>query len=636
MAEKTLVHKFWERVAQTPERTAILYNQAGSYLPVSWKEHGRTVELVAAGLLSLGVKHLDKVAIMSQTCHQWTWADMAILSCGSVTVPIYPTLTGQEVQYLISHSDSIGVFVENERQLAKILECKSVSPALKFVIMFEPVVTIQPKGLRIISWDELLKSGEVFLKGNHNAVKERIVAIKEKDLASIVYTSGTTGVPKGALLLHSNFYSVCEIVCKLFEVHSEDLFLSFLPLSHVYERVAGQFLSIYGGAVTAYAESMENVSKNMLEVKPTLIIGVPRFYEKVYERAQTEIRNMPLPKQLFVKWAFALGKRRAQYYERAGTTAKIDDDEHFSQIFKSELRVADRLVFSKIRQRLGGRVRAMISGAAPLSEEILSFFQTIGLVLLEGYGLTETAAPLATNMPLAHRKNTVGHPFPCVQVKIAPDGELLVKGPTVFAGYYKNPEATKEALQDGWFRTGDIGKIDDDGYLAITDRKKDLIITSGGKHVAPQFIENLFRSESLISQIVIYGDKRNFITALITLNTEAAKAFAKANSIQHKDPKELANNPKIREEIQSIVDRKNEALASFERIKKFVILEEDFSIETNELTPTLKLKRKVIINKYKHQLDDLYDFQADSKAQHLAKPSKPMLEGRREGATGDA
>jgi long-chain acyl-CoA synthetase len=601
---KTIVDVFWERVATMSERPAIMHKVDGKFRPVIWREHGRTVELAAGGLLSLGVKEGEKLAIMSQSRPHWTWADLAGLSTGAVTVPIYPTLASAEAQFLIRHSDAVGIFCENEIQLRKVQEAKDLPETVRFVVLFEGEPKTTDPRFKILSWAELLGDGEIELGKNPDVLPQRIKNLKSSDLATIVYTSGTTGIPKGAMLLHSNIMAVCEAMHILVGLNENDLALSFLPLSHVYERVGGQFISVYEGLVVAYAESIEQVPKNMVEVRPTVLNGVPRFYEKAYQRIQVEIRKLPKPQQYLIRWAMALGKRALRYKK----AAQLKHEDHIvNQILKAELRVADRLVFSRIRRRFGGRLRVMVSGAAPLSGNVQEFFEIIGLNIVEGYGLTETSAPVACNIPDDNHPGTVGKPMPGVEVKIAEDGEILVKGPSIFAGYYKNEEATKAALSDGWFSTGDIGEIDATGRLKIKDRKKDIIITSNGKHVAPQYIENLFKGEHLISHILVYGDKRKYVSALITLNTDGLRAFAEQHGLPLGDLDALSQHPKVREEVEAVVQRKNEPLANFERIKKFVILERDFTVENDELTPTFKVKRKIITEKYKKLLDSCYE-----------------------------
>ncbi|HEY9786071.1 MAG TPA: long-chain fatty acid--CoA ligase, partial [Candidatus Obscuribacterales bacterium] len=595
---------FWHRVKTMSERPAIMHKVDGRYRPVIWREHGRTVELAAGGLLSLGIEKQEKIAIMSQSRPHWTWSDLAILSSGAVTVPIYPTLAMPEVHFLLRHSDSAGVFVENEYQLKKILDYPELPPTLRFAVLFDGEPKTTDARIKVLSWNQLLEHGEIQLGKSPKCLSERLAAIEGKDLASIVYTSGTTGIPKGAMLLHSNILSVCQIMNTLVGLKETDLALSFLPLSHVYERVGGQFLAIHEGLVVAYAESIEQVPQNLIEVKPTVLNGVPRFYEKAYQRIQVEIRKLQKPQQYLIRWAMALGKRALKYKKAANPGT---EEQLVHQILKAELRVADRLVFSRIRRRFGGRLRVMVSGAAPLSPEVQQFFEIIGLPIVEGYGLTETSAPVACNVPDDNRPGTVGKCLPGIEAKIAEDGEIMIRGPSVFAGYYKNEEATLAAFRDDWFLTGDIGEIDEHGYLRILDRKKDIIITAGGKHIAPQYLENMFRGESFISHVLVYGDRRKYVSALITLNRDALKAFADANGLTYGDVDDLVHHPRVYEEVDAVVKRKNEQLASFERIKKFIILDKDFSVEADELTPTFKVKRKVVTEKYKNLLDSCYD-----------------------------
>jgi long-chain acyl-CoA synthetase len=619
MPKETLIDIFWRRVKETPERTAIMHKVNGSFTPVTWEDHGRITQHAANGLLHYGLEPVDKVAIMSQTRPAWTWADIAALSCGAVTVPIYPTLSPSEVQYLVKHSDAKILFAETDGQAHKILDSEELPSMLKLIVIFEGAAPPSTGEINCITWDELISFGEKYSQTHQGQLEERTAAVAPTNLASIIYTSGTTGVPKGVMLLHCNFYSVCKSMTELVGFKESDLALSFLPLSHVYERVGGQFLSIYQGLMIAYAESIEAVPKNMMEVQPTVLNGVPRFYEKAYQRIQMQIKDMAKPQQILIRWAFNLGKRAAKI--------NANDSALMKQFYRGELRIADRLVFSKIRKRFGGRLRIMVSGAAPLSQEVQSFFETLGFEMVEGYGLTETSAPISCNTPEANHHGTVGKPLPGVQIKIAEDGEILAKGPTIFAGYYKNEEATKDSLNDGWFFTGDIGEIDADGFLRIKDRKKDIIITAGGKHIAPQYIENMFKGQGMVSNVLVYGDRRKYVTALITLNPDSLLKFAADNGLKDasgvvsKDTAQLAANKAVYESIEQLVATKNEDLAQFEKIKKFTILPVDFSAETNELTPTFKVKRKVVTEKYKEILDKMYDAQDLELDEKAARPS---------------
>jgi long-chain acyl-CoA synthetase len=608
--ETTLIDVFWRRVETTPELPAMHHKVDGTYQPIIWREQGRVVELAMGGLAKLGLKSGEHISILSQPCPKWTWADLASLSLGAVTVPVYPTLTPAEVDYLVKHSDSVGIFCENEAQLNKLLEREKLPEKLRFAVLFNGQAALTER-LKVLTWEDLLKDGEVYVPTHKQALEEGRQAVKAENLASIVYTSGTTGVPKGVQISHDNIYSVCEAVLERQEVRNTDLALSFLPLSHVYERIGGQFLSIFAGMPTAFAESIETVPKNMVEVRPTIVNGVPRFYEKAYQRIITEAKRLPRAQQILIKWALSLGKR---------APIAPNDSMLSKQLYRAELRAADRLVYSKIRRRFGGRLRMLVSGAAPLPSDVQRFFETLGLTIVEGYGLTETCAPVACNTPEDNRLGTVGRPLKGIEVKIAEDGELLVKGRTVFSGYYKNEGATLEAFDDGWFKTGDIAEIDSDGFIKIKDRKKDIIITAGGKHVAPQYIENLFKGEPTVSHCLVYGDRRKYITALLTLNKDSVRVFAEQSKIPFKDISELTHHPAIRAEVERIVEKINSGLASFEKIKRFAILDSDFSIESDELTPTFKVKRKLVTEKYRALLDGLYDQEDLEMEKGLKKP----------------
>ena len=618
ITNETIIDIFWERVKTCSERPAIFHKLRGNYQPVLWREHGQFVEQVSAGLLHLGVAVQEKIAIMSFTCPRWIWADLGILSIGAVTVPIYPTLSKPEVEYLLKHSDACGVFVENTVQLAKILELESLPEQLHMVVLFNGVAPPSRRGLKILSFDDLLRQGKSYLNANDQELLKRRREITPGTIATIVYTSGTTGLPKGAVITHSNIYFVCRAMSHAVGFHADDLMLSFLPLSHIFERTGGEFLAIYEGLMVAYAESIDTIAQNLLEVRPTVMGAVPRVFEKIHNRIISEIRALPKPARYAVKWALALGKqspeilslsRQLPTHKHIGnlTQQRSNQLDAFTRfVYGLQLNIADKFVFSRIRKRFGGRLRFIASGAAPLSIDIQNFFDTIGIPIVEGYGLTETCAPLCVNTPNDIRPGTVGRPLPGVEIKIAPDREILCRGPSIFSGYYKNEAATAEAFKDGWFATGDMGEFDADGFLTIKGRKKDIIVTSGGKKVAPQYLENLFAGEPLIGHVLVYGDQRNYITALFTLNEEGLEAFARKHAILYKNSEELVNDPLVLSYIQRVVHRKNRRLASFEQIKKFLILDKDFSVEAGELTPTLKVKRKLVTAKYQNLLDSLY------------------------------
>lgn len=609
----TIIHVFWQRVEKSPDKASVLQKKNSAYRTFSWKESGEIVEKLSAALLSLGIcrDSNSKAAIVSNTRAEWTWSDLACMSNGAVVVPIYPSLNPEETCFVINHCQAEVVFLENARQLRKLESMEKLPESLRFAVVFEAELSASAQtesapatslALPVYSFAGFLELGAKELATNKSRVNSLRTAVKASDLATIVYTSGTTGLPKGAMISHGNISFVCNSVANSVGFKSDDMALSFLPLSHIFERVTGQFLAIHEGIPMAYAESMDSVAENLVEVKPTIMNAVPRFYEKAYNKIQSQIRKLPTPQQYFARWALSLGKRAL----KAEENHKNGKKDMVRQIYRAELRVAERFVFRKIRSRFGGRLRFLVSGAAPLSVEVHQFFDSIGIPILEGYGLTETTAPIACNKPEGNRRGTVGKPLEGVEVKIAEDGEIMVRGPNVFSGYYKNEAATLEAFRDGWFLTGDIGDFDSDGYLRIKDRKKDIIITAGGKHVAPQVLENLLAGKGLVSRVLVYGDKRKYISALVTLNPDELKIFAQNESLDASLP-ELAAHPAVIESVQRQVDEANAKLAGFEQIKRFIVLDKDFSLENNELTPTLKLRRKFVTEKYRQLLDSLYE-----------------------------
>ncbi len=596
MSRETIVKTFWDNVESQNDKTAILSKKFGQYQPISWMQLGNYVLKLAGFLLDHQIKQSECIAILANSRFEWTVTDLSILSINGVCVPIYPTHTSSEIAFLLNHSQTQAIIVENKWQLEKLLALSDL--LLKFVIVLDSKdVDLQANyPYPVFSYENI-----IMVEANHTIVQLQEYWPNREDLASIIYTSGTTGNPKGVMISHKNIDSICKMIMSVANIQPTDLILSFLPLSHVYERVGGQFLAICAKVPLAYAESMDQVAKNLLEVKPTYINAVPRFYEKVYQHINSEIRKMPQAQRYLVRWAIAIGTRAYNQAKSYKNESKL-----INNIYKTELRIADRLVYSKIRQRLGGRLRMMTSGAAPLASEIQTFFQVLGLPIMEGYGLTETCAPISCNFPGIFKIGTVGKPLPGIEINFSSDGELIVKGDSVFQGYYKDPESTQAVFKDGWFLTGDLATQDSDGYLKIIDRKKDIIITSGGKHIAPQFISNLYKNEKIINQVIAYGDFKKYLTALITLNHDELSKLAIDLGIKQTDIKELCNHPLVFDTIDKIIQNKNRELASFERIKKFIILTDELTIESGDLTPTLKVKRKKVIEKYHYLLDALY------------------------------
>ncbi len=594
----TIIETFWHNVESVPFQTALMHKLSNKYENITYGQLGQFVLNLAHFLHKQQIKSGDKIGIISNSRYEWTVIDLSILSLTAITVPIYPTLTDIEILYLIEHSEACGLFVENKWQLDKLLSIQNKVQNLKFVII------IDTKDIDFSDqypWPIYDLKAIINTKTDFSIEEFKKLWPKSEDLASIIYTSGTTGNPKGVMLKHLNIVFICEGLMSQTKIQTDDIILSFLPLSHIYERIGGQFLGISSKVPIAYAESMDQVAKNLIEVKPTFLNAVPRFYEKVYQIINNEVKKMPQAQRYLVRWAINIGKRA-----HSQSSANKSQSQLINNIYKTELRIAERLVYRKIRERLGGRLKIITSGAAPLAPEIQTFFSVIGLPIMEGYGLTETTAPVSCNFPDNFKSGTVGKPLPGIEVKFADDNELMVKGDSVFSGYYKDSEATKNAFIDGWFLTGDLANIDNEGFLKIIDRKKDIIITSGGKHIAPQYLSNLFKDEKLIKEVIAYGDFKKYITALITLNEDELIKLAKELKINYTKTEDLYNQGTIYKYIENIVNSKNSHLASFEKIKKFVLLPVELSIESGDLTPTLKVKRKVVIEKYRHLLDELY------------------------------
>lgn len=594
MDYRNLVDLFFSQVEKLGDRIALRRKVAGKWEPITWKQWGGSVERVAAGLRALGVERGQRICILSQNRVEWTFADLGIMSNGAVTVGIYASNLPSEVAYVTGHSEAPYLFVENEEQLNKVIEVRSQLPDLKKIIVFD-----MPKGVEgpdIIGMDELISLGEENLEQGRAMARDMRENLKPEDMALIVYTSGTTGPPKGAMLSHHNLLWTATTAAKQMNLTHDDESLSFLPLAHLLEHYVFFSTLVIGGTIN-YAESIDKLSQNLGEVRPTIMIGVPRVYEKIYSRIQT----MAESKGPFSAKVFRMANKTAREY-----AYKHSRHQRIGPVLKAKHAVSDALVYKKLRGIVGGRIKFLGSGGAPLAAEIAEFFYGAGLPIVEAYGMTETTAP-ATLTPLDNLKpGTVGTPLPGVDIKIAEDGEILVRGPNVFMGYFKNKQATDESLIEGWMHTGDVGKFDEDGLLVITDRKKDLIITAGGKNIAPQNIENLVKTDSLFSQVVVIGDRRPYCVALITLNEEEVKRIAEEEGLSGKPYENLIESPAIMKRAEAAMAEKNKRLARYEQIKKFKILDHDFSQATGELTPTLKVKRKIVNQKFKDLIDEMY------------------------------
>ncbi len=588
---ETLSELFLNTIKSYPKDNLILYKEKGFYHPISTEEFGKRVRYFSLGLKDIGLNREEKLILLSENRPEWIIVDLATLCLGGITVPVYTSLVPSQIEYIIDDSDAKVVVCSNKELWSKLEEIRSRLIKVSHFIIMEKEA---PPG--ILTYQEVLEKGSRLDKDKPYLFEEISLSIKPSDTASIIYTSGTTGIPKGVMLTHANFVSNIKSCASILEFSAEDTVLSFLPLSHVLERMV-TFTYLYKACSIAYAESIEKVAENMIEIRPHIMVSVPRVFEKIYSKVMDNVLSSSALKRRIFFWAVKVGKEYGRKKLR---------NKPISKILTLKRALAHKLVFSKIIERTGGRVRFFVSGGAPLSRDIAEFFYALGLVILEGYGLTETSPVVSVNTFENLKFGTVGKPLPGVEVMIAEDGEILVKGPNVMKGYYKKEEENKEAFEGEWFRTGDIGHLDEEGFLVITDRKKDIIVTSGGKNVAPQPIENSLKTNPYISNAVVIGDKRRFMSALIIPNFEKLEQYATSAGITYENRRDLVNDEKIINFMQAQVDLSTPELASYEKIKKIILLEREFEIEEDEITPTLKVRRSIIERKYKSLIDSLY------------------------------
>ena len=584
-----------QHAAQFSAQPAVKFRKQGSFVILSYAQYYDRALMVARGLRKLQVQPGDKVAILSENRAGWIIADMGILCAGAVTVPVYATNTPEQVAYVLDHSETKLAFVSSRAQYLKILKFRDALPMLQLVVSFERFLG-DPR-LPVTTFYQLSEIDDPILDQEKAELEQVIDGIAPESLMTLIYTSGTTGIPKGVMLSHQNIlFDVWYTVKKARVLSEHEVLLSFLPLSHVLERSVGYYLPIMKGGLIAFADSVEKIAENMIEVKPSLIVSVPRLFEKIYSRIFESVHQLSLFKRTMFRRALAIGKRYiyATYIDR-----------NASLWLKVEYAIADRIIFTKLRKRFGGNLKLCCSGGAPLDKNINEFFWIIGIPIIEGYGLTETSPVVSINSFEELRFGSVGTALESTEIAIAADGEVLIRGPQVMTGYYKEPAATKEALQDGWFKTGDIGYLKD-RYLYITDRKKDLIITSGGKNIAPQPIENLLKRDKYISQAFVYGDRKPYLTAVLVPTIERLLEFALEKKISYNDLEDLVVHEPVLRLYEQRIAAINSELAPYETIKKFVLLPRDFSIEAGELTPTLKLKRRVIGENYKEKIEQMY------------------------------
>jgi long-chain acyl-CoA synthetase len=599
---RNLADMFFHRSADFAGKPRYTVKRGGRWVEVTWDEHTRAVLEIAAGLVAEGMAPGSKVALLSGTRPEWVEIDFAILAAGGITIPIYPSNLAAECGYILWNSESQYCFVENARQLAKVrevvergFEFDGRSQRVELRRIF--VIDGEESEGEVTTLQTLRESGRRVLPGARPEIETRISRTGPQDLATIVYTSGTTGPPKGVVQTHGNHLAALEAMRRLEVVSPGDVDFFFLPLAHSFAR-AGEYLGTLLGTVTAFAQSLDTIPNDIRETRPQFVPSVPRIFEKIYSRILSSRDDAGWLRQQIFDWAISVGRERSQRLQRK---------QPIPLWLACKFQLAQAVVFSKIRESLGGRIKFMLSGGAPLAREIQEFFHATGILILEGYGLTETTPILTVNHPDAFRFGTVGKPVHGVELRIAEDGEILAKGPNVAQGYFKRPDATAEAWDgQGWFHTGDIGEFDADGFLKITDRKKDLIKTSGGKYVAPQNVENLLKTQPHISQAVLIGDNRKYCVALITLDADEIRRFAKSRRFETDDPAALARHPQVEALIEQEIQVVNQHLASYETIKHYRIVPHDFSQETGELTPSLKVKRKFVNQKYSELIEGMY------------------------------
>ena len=589
MSLATLNDIFFAAVDRSLDRL-MLHREGGKWLPISSREFGQRVARTAQALAEWGIKPGDRVAILSENRPEWPVADMATLLLRAVTVPLYTSLTAEQTAFVLNDAGCRLVFLSSDQQLHKVLSILPETAIERIVVMDDLEFTgdVAAFADKCVGMQRIMREGADALGPE---LESRARSTRPHDLATIVYTSGTTGTSKGAMLTHGNIASNLQCSLLGFDMHSGLVSISFLPLCHITARHV-DFSMIYHGVTLAYCPFIEHLPQALLEVRPQVFVAVPRVYEKIY--AQALHKAAGFPKRAIFDWALSVGRK----HKPDILAGKIPTSPAW--------KLANQLVFSKIREGLGGKVETFISGGAPLGRELAEWYAAVGIRIHEGYGLTETSPVIAVNTPAHHRIGTVGKILPNLEVRIAEDGEILVRGASVFQGYWNRPEETKAALSEGWFKTGDIGNIDADGYLSVTDRKKDLIKTSGGKFIAPQPIENSLKLNNLVGVPAILGDKRKFACVIISPNFPALESWAKANDVAFSSRQDLVTNAQVQSLYEGIVEGVNRNMARFEKLKRVMLVADEFSVDNGALTPTLKLRRSVIEDRYRKQIDELY------------------------------
>ena len=595
---KSLPQLFFDRVERYGERVAMREKKYGIWRNISWNEYGEQVKLTGMGLIALGLKSGEMASIISSTRPEWLFADLGIQSACGITVPIYETNSAQQVQYILADAGVKYIVVEDEEQLDKVLEVRGDLPLL------EKIIVIDWKGLRdfhdpmVIRLLDLLETGVAFGEKNPTAIEDRLRDIAPGDLATLVYTSGTTGPPKGAMISHANILWMADTACQALEIREGDNILSYLPLSHVAERILSLFVGIHAGLISNFVENKETFSENLREVRPDFFFAVPRIWEKFYSNIIIKVGEAPWVKRVAYRWAIGVGMKTLEYRSQKQRPG-------FLLLLMYTL--FNLLVFRKLRKILGlDKARITDSGGAPIAPDVLKYFHAIGIRMKESYGLTESCGLVSIHQGGDIQIGNVGKPLSGIDVKLGEDGEIMVRGPNIFLGYFNKPEATEATLKNGWLYTGDIGELDKEDNLKITDRKKDIIITAGGKNIAPQYIENLLKFSPYISDAVVIGDRRKYLTAVIIIDEDNVTQYAQEQRIPFTTYANLSQNPEINKLISREVENVNDKLAQVETIKKFRILDKNLDQEDGELTPTMKVRRKFVSKRFSSLIEGMY------------------------------
>jgi len=594
--ENSMARIFQDQVAEHGDRACVGYKKDGRYQEISWNEMDEMVRAIGSFLISRGIEPGQNVALFSPNRWEWWVVDLAILSVGAANVPIYATNSSEEAHYVLEHSESRICFVGTQEHMEKVVKVRERLPALGAIVVLDEG-TEKPEG--VISFSEALEEGRK--QDNREEFDRRLKAVRPQDLASIIYTSGTTGPPKGVMLSHRNFVSNVHQILDDFShlLGDDDVFLSFLPLSHSLERTAGYYLALGIGATVYFAEDFSKIQENMVEVRPTLIVSVPRLYEKIHAGILSKVGDASPVKRGLFGWAIGVARDNLCY---------VCEDRERAGWFKCKHDLADKLIFSKLKAALGmDRLKFAVSGGGPLSVSDAEFFLGMGVTVLEGFGLTETTPVTNVNRPGMIKPGTVGPPVKDTEIKIADDGEILIRGPQVMLGYYKDEEATREVLtEDGFFCTGDLGRVDEDQCLMITGRKKEIIVTAGGKNIAPQNLENTLKGSRFVEQVSVIGDRRKYLSALIVPNFEELTKWADKVGVSYGSREDLVKDEKVQHLYEKVIDKYMRPFARAEQIRKFCLLADEWTQQTGELTPTLKCKRRVIEDKYCDEIECMY------------------------------